>query len=66
MKKNKPLAIVIAAAVALILLLISCTKMVDNSEIGIKFKKFSLTDQGQLIATEVTGLIFYNPIFINV
>ncbi len=62
MKKNKPLAIVIAAAVALILLLISCTKMVDNSEIGIKFKKFSLTDQGQLIATEVTGLIFYNPI----
>lgn len=62
MKKKKPLAIVIAAAVALVLLLISCTKMVDNSEIGIKFKKFSLTDQGQLIATEVTGLIFYNPI----
>ncbi|MBP5720718.1 MAG: prohibitin family protein [Bacteroidales bacterium] len=47
---------------AFIILIISCTKMVDNSEIGIKFKKFSLTDQGQLIATEVTGLIFYNPI----
>ena len=62
MKKNKTLTIIALAVVAFVLLIISCTKMVDNSEIGIKFKKFSLTDQGQLIATEVTGLIFYNPI----
>ena len=62
MKKNKTFTIIALAVVAFVLLIISCTKMVDNSEIGIKFKKFSLTDQGQLIATEVTGLIFYNPI----
>ena len=59
---NKTVIIVIAAIAAFIMLILSCTKMVDNSEIGIKFKKFSLTDQGQLIANEVTGLIFYNPI----
>ncbi len=62
MKKNRTATIIGLAVVALVVLIISCTKMVDNSEIGIKFKKFSLTDQGQLIATEVTGLIFYNPI----
>ncbi|MBO6170135.1 MAG: prohibitin family protein [Bacteroidales bacterium] len=62
MKVNKTLSIVIVALIAFVALIFSCTKMVDNSEIGIKFKKFSLTDQGQLIATEVTGLIFYNPI----
>lgn len=62
MKKNKTVSIIGLIVAALIVLIFSCTKMVDNSEIGIKFKKFSLTDQGQLIATEVTGLIFYNPI----
>lgn len=62
MKKNRTATIIGLAVVAFVVLIISCTKMVDNSEIGIKFKKFSLTDQGQLIATEVTGLIFYNPI----
>lgn len=62
MKKNKTVTIIGLIIVAIIALIFSCTKMVDNSEIGIKFKKFSLTDQGQLIATEVTGLIFYNPI----
>ena len=62
MKKNKTATIIILSIAAFIILIFSCTKMVDNSEIGIKFKKFSLTDQGQLIATEVTGLIFYNPI----
>ncbi len=62
MKKNRTATIIGLAIAALVVLIISCTKMVDNSEIGIKFKKFSLTDQGQLIATEVTGLIFYNPI----
>ncbi|MCR5325288.1 MAG: prohibitin family protein [Bacteroidales bacterium] len=62
MKKNKTATIIILSIAAFFILIFSCTKMVDNSEIGIKFKKFSLTDQGQLIATEVTGLIFYNPI----
>ena len=62
MKKNKTVTVIGLSILAFIILIISCTKMVDNSEIGIKFKKFSLTDQGQLIATEVTGLIFYNPI----
>ena len=62
MKKNKTVSIIGLIVAALIVLIFSCTKMVDNSEIGIKFKKFSLTDQGQLIATEVTGLIFYNPV----
>ncbi len=40
--------------------LVSCS-IVDSSEVGIKFKKFSLTDQGQLKAVPVTGWTFYNP-----
>ena len=38
----------------------ACT-VVDNSEVGIKFNKFSVTDQGKLEATNVTGYTFYNP-----
>lgn len=38
----------------------SCT-IVDNSEVGIKFKKFGLTEQGNLQAESVTGYIMYNP-----
>lgn len=41
--------------------LIQCT-VVDNAEVGIKFKRFSLTDQGTLKATPVTGFVFFNPI----
>ena len=50
--------------VALMVLLFSltCCTVVDNSEVGIKFKKFSLTEQGTLVATPVTGFTFYNPI----
>jgi len=51
----------IAALVVLIFSLTCCT-VVDNSEVGIKFKKFSLTEQGKLVATPVTGFTFYNPI----
>ena len=40
--------IFIAALAALSL--VSCS-IVDSSEVGIKFKKFSLTDQGQLKAS---------------
>ena len=32
----------------------SCT-VIDNSEVGIKFKKFGLTDQGKLEAESVSG-----------
>lgn len=41
--------------------IVKCT-IVDNSEVGIKFKRFSLTEQGTLKATSVTGFVFYNPI----
>lgn len=41
-------------------LLTSCT-IVDNSEVGIKFKKFSVTDQGELKTSSVTGFVWYNP-----
>ena len=51
----------IAALVVLFFSLTCCT-VVDNSEVGIKFKKFSLTEQGKLVATPVTGFTFYNPI----
>lgn len=41
----------------------SCAcSVIDNSEVGIKFNKFSLTEQGKLEAESVTGYIFYNPI----
>lgn len=43
----------------------ACT-VVDNSEIGIKFKKFSVTEQGKLEAEPVTGYIFYNPLVTSV
>ena len=46
-----------------ITLLSSCAcTVIDNSEVGIKFNKFSLTEQGKLEAESVTGYIFYNPI----
>lgn len=61
-KVHKTLFYVAAGIVVLLIAVGSCSKMVDNSEIGIKFKKFSLTDQGELISTQVSGLTFYNPI----
>lgn len=39
----------------------SCT-LVDSGEVGIKFRKFGLTDQGALIAQPVSGYVTYNPI----
>ena len=38
--------------------LIRCTR-VDSSEVGVKFNKLSLTDQGTLDATAVTGYVFF-------
>jgi regulator of protease activity HflC (stomatin/prohibitin superfamily) len=62
MKKTKFYSVLAICLGALVLFLATCTKMVDNSEIGIKFKKFSLTDQGELVANQVSGLTFFNPI----
>lgn len=46
--------------IALVLgMMTSCT-IVDSGEIGIKFKKFSLTEQGELDALPITGMVFYN------
>lgn len=42
-----------------------CTR-VDSSEVGIKFNKLSLTEQGKLDASSVTGYVFYNPITTSV
>lgn len=45
--------------------MVRCTR-VDSSEVGIKFNKLSLTDQGTLDASPVTGYVFYNPITTSV
>jgi len=55
----------IAAFFALFLSLTCCT-VVDNSEVGIKFKKFSVTDQGKLKTTPCSGFTFFNPITTSV
>ena len=49
-----------------LILIMSCCTVVDNSEVGIKFKKFSLTEQGKLVASPVTGFVFYNPVTTSV
>lgn len=54
MKKSFLLSLVL-------LLTLSSCKTVDTSEVGICFKKFSLTEQGKLDASSVTGYVFYNP-----
>ena len=49
--------------IACVLSLASCAcTVVDNSEVCIKFNKFSVTEQGKLEATPCTGYTFYNPI----
>lgn len=57
---------ILLALIAVILILIPTTMVrctrVDSSEVGIKFNKLSLTDQGRLDASPVTGYVFYNPI----
>jgi len=53
---------VFMAAIAAMFIINSCAcTIVDNSEVGIKFNKFSVTEQGKLEATKVTGYTFYNP-----
>lgn len=60
LKKSHVLAI--AGTVLAIFLCLSCCTVVDSSEVGIKFKKFALTEQGTLKATPVSGWTFFNPI----
>lgn len=58
------------ALVAIVVLLVPtfmlrCTR-IDSSEVGIKFNKLSLTEQGKLDASTVTGYVFYCPITTDV
>ncbi|MBQ7268626.1 MAG: prohibitin family protein [Bacteroidales bacterium] len=58
-------SVILKLGIALLVVLVfslTCCTVVDNSEVGIKFKKFSLTEQGKLVATPVTGFTFFNPI----
>ena len=48
------------AILAVVIAFSSCT-IVDSAEAGIKFKKFNLTEQGQIDAVPVTGYVMYNP-----
>lgn len=52
---------IIVAITAMIMFNSCACTIVDNSEVGIKFKKFSVTEQGKLEAEPATGYIFYNP-----
>ena len=55
------------AAIAVIIAANSCAcTIVDNSEVGIKFNKFSVTDQGKLEAVPCTGYVMYNFITTDV
>lgn len=44
----------------------TCCTSVDSSEVGIKFKKFSVSDQGELIAENCSGYVLYNPLTTDV
>lgn len=59
---KKSFAVSLGVAIILIIACMSCCTVVDSSEVGIKFKKFDLTEQGTLKATPVSGWTFYNPI----
>ena len=48
--------------VALFVATLSSCTIIDSSEVGIKFKKYSVTDQGKLDAHPTSGWIVYNPI----
>ena len=55
----------IVAVILFCSIFVRCTR-VDSSEVGIKFNKLSLTEQGTLDATPVTGYVFYCPITTDV
>lgn len=41
--------------------LVSSCRLVDSGEVGIKFKKFGLTEQGKLDAIPASGFVTFNP-----
>ena len=53
--------IVLAVFIFFNVCFVRCTR-VDSSEVGIKFNKLSLSEQGTLKASPVTGYVFYCPI----
>ena len=59
---KRAITIIISVLAVLIICGVSCTRLIDNSEVGIKFKKFSLTEQGKLETQPVNGLVIYNPL----
>ena len=68
MKKTNVIRLISVGVILLVLCLLcaTCCTVVDSSEVGIKFKKFDLTEQGTLKATPVSGWTFYNPITTSV
>ena len=68
MKKTNGIRLICIGAILRVLCLLcaTCCTGVDSSEVGIKFKKFDLTEQGTLKATPVSGWTFYNPITTSV
>ncbi len=67
MNKNRYYVLGIIVVVLLVInaVCVRCTR-VDSSEVGIKFNKLSLSEQGTLKATPVTGYVFYCPITTDV
>lgn len=62
MVKLKNLFFIISSIVIMAMFTSSCAcAVIDNSEVGIKFKKFSLTEQGKLETQPASGWVFYNP-----
>lgn len=51
--------ILLVAFIAISTASCACT-VIDNSEVGLKFKKFSVTEQGKLEAQPATGYVWYN------
>lgn len=55
------IGIIVAIVIILTSIFVRCSK-VDSAEVGIKFNKLSLTEQGTLDATVVTGFTWYCPV----
>ena len=59
-------AIIFAIFLVVVLSALIRFTRVDSSEVGVKFNKLSLTEQGTLDATAVTGYVFFCPITTDV
>ena len=58
---------VFMTAIAVMFFINSCAcTVVDNSEVGIKFNKFSVTEQGKLEAASCSGYVWYCPLTTSV